>query len=253
MVPPDCPLEKRLTSKDYWDSANEGFAFVPMPASYVLVKLIYRSFESTDVKSVLEIGCFPGRFLYHFGVLGYELNGIDYTQNLSAMERWLRRNRFRVGCFVQKDICEVGYRQQYDVVFSSGFVEHFTNFEQIIRIHTMLVKPGGCVVITAPNFAGTIQRRLHQVLDRENLSRHHLPSMDVDKWRHVLTAEGFTIVRGGYYGGFDFWVDKQERNVVSRLAVRLIRCLTPIRCLPNTRAYSPEILIIGRKSRGEGE
>jgi SAM-dependent methyltransferase len=218
-----------------------------MPKGYPISQLLYKHFKKTTDKTVFEIGAFPGRFLYHFGKLGYTLHGIDQTPYLTDMEKWFNKENFSIGSFVGGDILKLGFEKTYDVVFSSGFFEHFENFEEIIRIHANLTKSGGHVFITAPNFSGNIQKYLHTRLDKENTDRHNLHAMDAEKWKKVLEQEGFEMVEAGYFGGFDFWVDREKRNIFKKIITKLITTLTPMRFLPNSRSYSPEIILIAKK------
>ena len=182
------PVIKNLAAINYWESGYEKYNFSPMPLDYPTVKLIYKYLNTPTgehPKTIFEIGVYPGRFIYHFGKLGYELNGIDQTQYLPALVEWLKFNNFKTGSFDQADALTLNKEKQYDVVFSAGFIEHFECFEEIIDLHAKLVKPGGHVYITAPNFGGSVQLKLHSLLDRENLKRHFIPSMDVKKWENI--------------------------------------------------------------------
>jgi SAM-dependent methyltransferase len=197
-----------ITDKAFWEAAFQDVPFQPMAADYPLVQKIDEHFGGADnaAKNVLEIGCFPGRFLYHFGRLGYQLNGIDQVDALDKMVDWFRTHHFQLGQFTQGDFFALPKCPQYDIVFSSGFIEHFTHFEAVIRAHTQMVKPGGFIYLSAPNFAGTLQKFLHTWLDKANLDAHYLPSMDYDRWAAVLETAGFSVMDGGYLGGFDFWI-----------------------------------------------
>jgi SAM-dependent methyltransferase len=236
-----------LASQEYWDCGYSGVVFNEMPNKYPIVKKVYSFFKKTGSKNVFEIGCFPGRFLYHFGKIGYELNGIDQTKYLNEMVEWFKGNNFKVGKFVCGDIFNISYENKYDVVFSSGFLEHFINYEEVLKIHAGLVKDGGHIFITVPNFSGRIQKQLHSIFDLENLNRHYLPSMDILKWKEVLKNEGFEIKDSGYIGGFDFWVDNQERSIFKKIFIKIMLRFVPIRFLPNNKSYSPEMFLIAKK------
>jgi SAM-dependent methyltransferase len=235
-----------LASKEYWDAGYEDFKFFSMPKNYPICKMIYKHFEPTDKKDIFEIGCFPGRFVYHFGKLGYEINGIDQTPFLQEMINWFKKENFKTGYFDGGDLLTMNTDKKYDVVFSSGFIEHFDRFEDIIKIHADLTKTGGYVYITAPNFAGSIQKFLHKHLDRESFDKHNLLAMDVKKWEKVLKEENFEIVESGYFGGFDFWISSKNKNVFKKIISKILTHIT-LRFLPNSRAYSPEILLIAKK------
>ena len=103
----------------------------------------------------------------------------------------------------------------------------------------MLVKDGGVLLIIVPNFLGYIQKKLHQLFDRDNLERHHLPAMDAS---NVLSAVGseFSILYSGYFGGFDFWVDNQKRNVMQNKCIDLVLFANKhISMKVNSKLWSP--------------
>lgn len=224
-----------------------------MPDRYCTVQLMRKWLTAPGQgagKSVFEMGVYPGRFMVHFGKAGYELNGIDQTQYLPQMEAWLRAQHFQTGRFLRQDVFDVDRSRKYSVVFSAGFIEHFTNFEELVQLHADLAAPGGYVYITAPNFGGHIQHWLHRQLDQENLSRHYVPSMDVQRWVAVLERNGFEILESGYIGGFDFWAGDQPRSGWRKWLLKLIRWLLPLLKklpLPDTRLYSPECVVLARK------
>ncbi len=242
-------MNKKLTTEDFWDSGYESHVFYPIPEKYPIVKEIKIFFKEKNFKNILEIGCFPGRFLYYFGKLGFILNGIDQTKFLPKMIEWFKSNNFKIGEFINQDIfnIDISKIQKYDVVFSSGFVEHFTNFDEIIRLHTKLVKKDGIIFITAPNFSGYIQKKLHQYLDKKSFDSCYLPAMDLKKWKEILVNENCEIIKATHIGGFDFWVIPEERSLFKKIIIKMIRGFMPLRFIPNCRVYSPEIILIAKK------
>jgi 2-polyprenyl-3-methyl-5-hydroxy-6-metoxy-1,4-benzoquinol methylase len=237
----------KLTDKKYWDLGYEKFLFSAMPENYSIVKKIFEKFKNTTDGEVFEIGCFPGRFLFHFGKLGYVLSGMDQTDFLDGMVKWFNKNNFKIGSFFKEDIFKINLDKKYDIVFSSGFIEHFTNFDEVIKIHCGLVKDNGYIFITTPNFSGSIQEKLHTIFDNENLEKHFLPSMNPDEWKKIIEDQGLKIIEYGYLGGFDFWVGNQKRSLLKKIIIKTIRVFTPIRWFPNSNKYSPEIYIIAQK------
>ncbi|MBD0257736.1 MAG: class I SAM-dependent methyltransferase [Cytophagales bacterium] len=211
-----------LAEQVYWDALYTETPLEPVGKNDPIRKWIEQNVPAVPAaerRTCLEIGCFPGRYLSIFGELGYEVHGLDRTPRITELPAWFNRLGFKVGHFEQQDIQAVSFAQQYDVVCSFGFIEHFTNWDEIIEIHSRLVKKGGYLVIETPNFRGTVQRVLRQSLDSENLKRHYLKSMSPRKWKRVLEKHDYRILFEGYLGEFDFWVEDQERN---RLQKRLL-------------------------------
>jgi SAM-dependent methyltransferase len=241
-------MQNNLTDKKFWsDGYDESQDLVPEKMSYPIVKVLYKNFSKlkNQNKSIFEIGCYPGRFLYHFGKLGFELSGADEMDYLYKMTKWFQKNNFKVGEFIKGDIFNMPITKKFDIVFSSGFIEHFTNTEEIIDTHVNRVADNGYIFITAPNFAGFIQKFLHSHLDSESFKHHHLPAMDYSRWRKYLESKGFEVIDGGYIGGFGFWT--ASKNIFVRIISKIIRVFFAYNFWPNSKIYSPEIFIIAKK------
>lgn len=235
-----------LASKEYWDNGYKDFNFFHMPENYPICKMIYKHFPKTTDKTLFEIGCFPGRFIWHFGKLGYELNGLDQTPFLKEMEDWFKKEGLKTGSFYNEDLFKMNTDKKYDVVFSSGFIEHFENFSEIIKMHINFVKKDGLIYITAPNFAGSIQRFLHKTFDRDSFDRHNLSAMNLKEWEKILINENCEIVESGYYDGFYFWISSDNKNIFKKILGKILTKIQ-LRFLPNSRLYSPEIILIAKK------
>lgn len=238
-------MTKNLTDKNFWDKNYGDYKFSPMELDYPITEELYKFFNANQQKkSVFEVGCFPGRFLYHFWKMGYQLNGVDQTDYLSWMKEWLAGGRFEIGNISQWDFFENDF-WKFDVVFSTGFIEHFTNFEEVIELHMGFVKTWGHVCITVPNFSGSIQKFLHERLDRSNLEMHYLPSMDLEAWRRVAERNGFEVCVSKYIGGFGFWIASDW--LLYKIIAKIIRILFCWKFLPNAKSYSPELFFIAKK------
>jgi SAM-dependent methyltransferase len=239
--------ENKLTTKQYWDDGYKNYVFSEMPYDYPIVKKLYKHFSKSNGRSVFEIGCFPGRFLYHFGKLGYYLNGLDQTEYLPEMIDWFKKNNFKLGFFQKEDLFKIKNDSKYDIVFSSGFIEHFSKFEEAIQIHAGLVKEDGYIFITTPNFSGFMQNKLHLWLDKNNLDKHNIKSMNPEIWKNLLVKNGFDIIEYGYIGGFDFWTGNEKRRVFKKVIIKILRLISKIKIFPNSKHYSPEIILIAKK------
>lgn len=198
----------------------------------------------------LEIGCYPGRYLAVFGELGYRLSGIDLASRvLDRLPEWLVSRGYKIGDFHQEDFAQFYERieQRFDVVCSFGFIEHFSDWDTVLKMHAKLVKPGGMLVVSVPNFRGRIQRRLRELLDRDNLVRHNLDAMVPGEWADILGPEGFEVQFAGCFGRFDFWSDSNLRLWQRFVRLGVMALLPLLRRLPVSESYSPHCGIIARK------
>src|SRR5919109_3832423 len=89
-----------------------------------------------------------------------------------------------------------------DAVYSLGLIEHFDDPAAVARAHVRLVKPGGVLIIGAPNLKG-LSRRLHRRLSPSVLETHHWPATDPEAWRGYERELGLEPLFKGYVGGFE--------------------------------------------------
>lgn len=151
--------------------------------------------------SCLEIGCYPGNFLIYFSKeFDYDVSGIDIitSQMMKETRDHLQANGVTASELLCQDFMEYKPLKLYDLVCSFGFVEHFPNYEEIIIKHISMVKPGGTLIITCPNFWG-LQYLAHLLFDRECLSSHVISSMNLRKWRRILKSNNMRLIYHNYY------------------------------------------------------
>lgn len=109
----------------------------------------------------LEIGSGPGRISIElWRRLGLLPWGLEYTQaGVAAQKSLYRRFGLDETLVMQGDLMDDAWRRQhagtYDLVASFGFIEHFSNPQDVVRKHLELLRPGGVLVVTVPNLNET--------------------------------------------------------------------------------------------------
>jgi SAM-dependent methyltransferase len=225
-----------------WDEGYEKQTF-ELPPTHDHIRLWMNRWAPKTLGRCIEIGCFPGHYLALMGEAGFELNGIDLTPKVDTeMQNWLKSKKYKIGKITRGDFFNFSDSQNFQLVYSNGFIEHFSNWPEVIDQHAKLVAPGGTILISAPNFKGFVQKALHILVDNENYKKHYIPSMDPYKWAERLKKNGFEIHYSGFFGGFDFWNGKQERNIIQKALLLGIRLTLPLlRPLAffNSKIFSP--------------
>lgn len=243
-----------LTDSQHWIDSYGDVKFVAYDANNEHFRLLFRYVNPERLDSALEIGSYPGPFLAALGPFGCELNGVDiHPDNSERLAGWLHDLGFRVGELCTENFWDFAPGRKYDLVYSLGFLEHFRNYEMVIRRHAQLVKREGYLFLTAPNFAGVVQRWLHYLLDRKNLEKHYLPSMNPTRWKTILEEEGFDVRYAGYFGNIGFWVDHRAprsrlNRIISRAVVRLFWNVKKA-YKGNSRAFSIYCGLVAVKTR----
>lgn len=144
----------------YWDNSYNNFDFFIAPSDAITDFLDEHLLDIKN-KTVFEIGCFPLRYLAYLGKKGAIISGCDLSPEIKSgkLLKWLERENIQYENLCHGDYKNlIGNTKQYDIVISMGFVEHFFDFEEVIKNHLPFVKKGGKLLITAPNFAGSLQK-----------------------------------------------------------------------------------------------
>lgn len=211
-----------LTTTEYWKAGYRNIQFSKHNNSHAIYKLIDLYIPCSEDGQYFEIGNYPGAFMSKFGDKGYILNGIDIIpENKTALPEWLKKEGYKINKFIVGDIFDYPVRPNYDVVGSFGFVEHFSNYNEIIKIHASLVKQFGYLIITTPNYRGIFQRIVQKYFAPDNFKYHYLPSMQPENWKKTLTNSGFRIIYAGYWGGANFWIKNERKSLFNKLLFRV--------------------------------
>jgi len=237
--------------QEYWDNSYEDLNIDSFADNDPLVELISKVLKSiAPVEGdVMELGCYPGRYLKVFGDFGCRLNGIDTTPKVTGLKSFFISKGYSTGNFLQGDVTKYSSDKKYDIVCSFGFIEHFENWEEVILLHSKFVKQGGLIFITVPNFKGFFQRKFHLLFDKENLGRHNLKAMSVEDWITLLEKNNiqYEILFEGPFGEIEFWVDEEKRSRLKRFilnrALRFLNSLKHLKLSPS-KSYSPYLGLV---------
>ena len=146
-------LEDKLTTKESWQ--EDWQKFEPQDVEEVFFEDLLNDFPAHG--SLMEVGGFPGTITAYFKKKWhYDVTLLDYVVIPDAIAAVERVNGLPPGSInvIQEDFFSFDSDIKYDIVCSFGFVEHFEDTETVLRRHCNLVKPGGRLLITMPNFLG---------------------------------------------------------------------------------------------------
>ncbi len=217
-------MSNNLTTKEHWNHVYTNTEFNLPNKESIIYKWIKKHLsENNKPKTSFEVGIYPGGFSTIFGDFGYEINGIDrVTEVNKSMKKWLLENNYKVGDLICADFFTYNFKKKYDIVSSFGFIEHFKNFEDVIKKQSDLVKNNGYIIIETPNFSGIIQYLIKFFLDKKNLDVHYVPSMNFKKWERVLNKNSFKVIDKEYLGSFSLDFYPQKRNYLQRFCKKIL-------------------------------
>ena len=215
-------MSEHLTTRAHWD---ETWAVPPrwrLPSSLSIATRNMQRLLRPHVRPgmrVLEVGCAPGKMLAWVAVvLGARTAGLDYSERGIG---WCRTLFEKLG--IPADFrCEDIFRTtlppaSYDLVYSSGLIEHFDDPREVVRAHVMLAKPGGKALLAIPDYGG-LYGRLQRRLDPENLAIHNVSIMSPDALVRLAPADLSATVRAYRAGRISPWQLSLERALPRLLA-----------------------------------
>ena len=196
---------KELWEKIWRKGALEGYIGLEryMAINKKLDKLFKRFLVKGD-KKILEIGCAKAKHLIYFArEFGYEIYGIDYSE--SGIE--IANENLKIAGIQGTILCEDAFKtsfksESFNVVYSMGLIEHFENPKGIINVHINLLKKGGKLIITVPNFRNSLYLILSMFLrkDKEILETHNLSIMNKEKLKELMLNQELKVLFLDYFG-----------------------------------------------------
>ena len=239
-------MEQSLWEAHYTLHKNDAYDETRVPYKDLFDRYL------TPGGSCLDVGFLPGDILTYLSRrFRFTASGIDLTPfRESEVRARMMRNGATVERLVSGDFLSLIPDEVYDIVCSFGFIEHFSEPEDIIIKHIEFLRPGGTLVISCPNFAGA-QRIMHYWLDRKNLENHNIKAMNLGLWKRVLEGNGMRILYQGYVGTFGFWTagsptDRLLKRALAASLSKIARVVDSLGDHPNA-LFSPSMISFSRR------
>jgi SAM-dependent methyltransferase len=125
-------------------------------------RFVFDSFASIQVKVILDVGCGTGRHYIPLAQEGYDVTGLDGSQNmLSVLKRKAKEAKLKP-CVLRKDMRDMDFANEFDAIIcmNSAFL-YLLKDEDILQalgaFHKAL-KPGGAAIIDIMNFLSLLGR-----------------------------------------------------------------------------------------------
>jgi 2-polyprenyl-3-methyl-5-hydroxy-6-metoxy-1,4-benzoquinol methylase len=201
-------------------------------------------------QKVLDIGCSGGRLADFVRRTGHHVTGIDYIEVPGVRDR--TDNFFKVD-LVQGIPPEIG--SGFDVIIAGDVIEHLPRPTQTMREIERLLRPGGQVILSVPNFGHWYPRTraLFGVwgYDRRGiLDDTHLRFFSRRTLRRLVSRAGFDILEEkttglplGVVTEGDGWKIKTVRGI-DRGLVRLRPTFFGYQFVMRLTPHSEEALVV---------
>ena len=221
----------RLTEPSFWEDHWDKISLpleIKRSKKHLFLNEILNVFDKylprDSSRSILEIGGAPGQYLvYMHRTFAYQIHSLDYSSRGCQKTRENFSLLSLSGTVYQKDLFADDLQlPQFDIVYSLGFVEHFSDLNLVIRKHLDLLKQNGILLIGVPNLLG-INKWFLQRLAPQFLSKHNLAVMDVSTWNSFEEAFNLQRLYREYVGGFEPTVfKKSEQSSIQNILLKFI-------------------------------
>lgn len=255
--------QQALTNKAFWDDSWKQRAPVRHvnPRRYLdyrFAKLFHAVLPRRQALA-LEPGAGASIWLtYMVKQFGYRVVGLDYSRlgcEMLAKNLGAARERALV---IEGDIFQDCFPDHtFDVIFSNGLIEHFTDYLQVLRVFTRWLKPDGILLTFVPNKKYVfrhIERRIAPEVDAQHVL---MEPGDLGVAYRALQLEQISAF---YFGSFSTWkytsylkgISHRASQVASRvLCTGVQTVLRTTGAEPESKQFSPLIVAVGRVPRGK--
>lgn len=241
---------ERYTSQEYWESY-----YSKTSAQAQNIKRIVGSYDpiwdfavkqvKRKPENIIEIGCYPARYLAYLASK-YELKayGIDFNSDLNKIKESFDSFDIDDYQIYQEDFLNFDPQKKFDVVVSLGFIEHFSNFDQVLDKHVPLLSEDGVLILTVPNLRN-LRKIFGYVFDYRNLKAHNLRAMRMKVFKDFAYRNNLEIKKLMYEGGFQYGVH-QKLSLVQRILYKPVRLffkkINPVLARHPSSLYSGSIV-----------
>lgn len=189
---------------------------------------------------LLDVGCGPGVNLAALQGQGWDVYGVEFNNTAAELARARVGDRIHVGTLDTAPFAE----SSFDVVLFSHSLEHLLSPSAALARARRLLKPGGWLVVAAPNAGGWERRIFGRWWFPWEVPRH-LYHFDKATLSRLVEKAGFEVRRLGTAVGSLFFMASLERAWLHRLGRPL-----PAKRLIETLIAKPFCLIAGHLGYG---
>ena len=222
----------------------------------MVLRLIKKLSKKHQIKEVCEIGCGTGSLSLNLGKSGLKVDAFDIDKNAVALAKNFSSNK-NVR-YISKDALYINSSRKYDMVMAIEVLEHIKEDSKVLLKLKNILKKNGLLFITVP-----IHEKYRKSFDNRS---GHIRRYNPDDLLQKVRNAGFDVQYVRYFNFPLLWVwyfrayipysDRKEREVSALKSKRLPKYAWIVRILNklffldmlfNSKKYSTDMLVIGKK------
>ncbi|MBQ9538145.1 MAG: methyltransferase domain-containing protein [Treponema sp.] len=180
--------------KQYGKTYEEDFASIKAQGvrRMSLIDSIYRRRHSSVTPTVLDVGCALGPFLDAANDSGWQVFGIDVSQD--AVSHVTGKLHYPAICasFPDSDISTQFGIDKFDALTMWYVIEHFQDLDSVLKAVSSMVKKGGVFAFSTPSASG-VSARYGGSLFFENSPADHYTLWEPSRASSILKKYGFEV------------------------------------------------------------
>lgn len=244
----------KLTDEQYWTeywekSGKKGldrFLF-----QEVVNDIIPELKSNGSNMNYLEIGGAPGDVMVYFATrYGCKVSCVDFVAKNIIMEKMDDYGIENYEIF-SEDFLTWESEKKYNIVASYGFIEHFSNYREIVKKHVQAAENEGYVIISMPNIRKA-NWLMYRLFNKKSLDGVNLEAIDLQGLQKLLKDEGCQILEARYWLTNFFMFNNEypllkKHKVIQRIftAIQNVMIKTHTHNIPNSW-FSPYMICIAR-------
>jgi len=226
----------RLTDRAYWErvwqkkDARRWADLRWVRGRYNLLvwdHLLRTRLGQAENKRLLEVGCAGGKWLIYFHkTFGYTVTGCDYSEVGCATARSNLVAAGIRGTILQQDLFTL--TGEFDVIYSYGLIEHFSDPKTVLAKFASLLSPGGTLISVVPNLSG-LSGLYNRLLKPETFATHRVvTSGELHRWHEEVGLQEIEVGALGSFVPFMFPRDKIRKEHPRLYRLLWAACLGPV-------------------------
>jgi 2-polyprenyl-3-methyl-5-hydroxy-6-metoxy-1,4-benzoquinol methylase len=141
-------------------------------------------------KTVLDVGCGNGRFVYELQQRGFEAEGVDFDDYLVERAQKHGLKGIRAVDLRRLSLGEIPIDKKYDIITASEFIEHIEFLDAFLKFVHDSLKPGGHFFLTTPNR----DRPASPFREWFDFPPHHITRWNCQTLNEMFEKRGFDVV-----------------------------------------------------------
>jgi SAM-dependent methyltransferase len=242
-------IKDTFTEKKTWEKYWENYIPQKITEENQFRSLFERLNDGNGVLEFIEIGGFPGSFSIYFSKFKkYKTTLLDYFISQKVIDSLFAKNDIQKGEInvIETDFFSYSNDNSFDLVFSSGFIEHFDDTKNVIAKHVDLLKPNGKLILTLPNLTG-LNGIVQKYLDKSNYAIHNINSMDINLLKDICKSLDLKNIEVDFYGKPMIWLESTApQSTFTKKAIKILSL--SLKIIPfKGKLFSPYIYILADK------